>query len=86
MGSGDHKTGHEVAGAARDKLKQREAGPWRQEVLRKSETLVQGDLYKRDMSKTDCSGSKGLPDGKGSLDFSRLEKHMEGPRFLRKQR
>lgn len=67
-------------------MKKKEPGPWRQEVLRKSETLVQGDLYKRDMSKIGRSGSKGLLDGKGSLDFSQLEKHTEGPRFLCEQR
>lgn len=63
-----------------------EAGPQRSEVLRKSETLVQGDLCKRDMSKTGCSGRKDLLDGKGSLGFSWLEKHTEGPRFLCEQR
>lgn len=55
-------------------------------MLRKSETLVQGDLYKRDMSNKGRSGSEGLLDGKGSLDLSRLEKHTEGPRFLCEQR
>lgn len=43
----------------------------------KRETLVQEDLCKRDMSRAGYSGSKGLHDGKRSLDFSWLGKHTE---------
>lgn len=45
MRSGDRKTGHKAAGAAReDKLKQTEAGPWRPEMLRKERNSGSGRL------------------------------------------
>ena len=50
MRSGDQKTGREVAGAARgEKLKQRRAGPWRQEMFQEREKLRFREIYIRGM-------------------------------------
>lgn len=72
MRSGKQKTGHEVAGAARGKTEAED-----RKCSGKRATLLQRDLHKRDMSRAGHSGSKGVLDGKCSLDFSWLEKHIE---------
>lgn len=87
MRSGDRKTGHKAAGAAReDKLKQTEAGPWRPEMLRKERNSGSGRLTQEDTSGARHSGSKGPLDGKAAWSLPGWESRHTGPCFFCEQR